>query len=75
MDSGSWGEEELCEKYVGKFPVISISLKSVDGQDWQFQAGYGIGTFAEPGKLADPVQCGNWHPILSVFHRKIKNLC
>ena len=24
-------ERELCEKYMGKFPVISISLKSVDG--------------------------------------------
>lgn len=24
-------EEALCEKYMGKFPVISISLKSVDG--------------------------------------------
>ena len=25
-------EKELCEKYMGKFPVISISLKSVDGR-------------------------------------------
>ena len=24
-------EQELCEKYMGKFPVISISLKGVDG--------------------------------------------
>ncbi len=24
-------EKELCEKYMGKFPVISMSLKSVDG--------------------------------------------
>ena len=24
-------EKELCEKYMGKFPVISVSLKSVDG--------------------------------------------
>ena len=24
-------EKELCERYMGKFPVISISLKSVDG--------------------------------------------
>ena len=24
-------EKDLCEKYMGKFPVISISLKSVDG--------------------------------------------
>ena len=28
-------EKELCEKYMGKFPVISISLKSVDGLDFQ----------------------------------------
>ena len=27
-------EKELCEKYMGKFPVISISLKSVDGRDF-----------------------------------------
>lgn len=27
-------ERELCEKYMGKFPVISISLKSVDGLDY-----------------------------------------
>jgi hypothetical protein len=25
------GKKELCEQYMGKFPVISISLKSVDG--------------------------------------------
>ena len=25
-------ERELCEKYMGQFPVISISLKSVDGR-------------------------------------------
>ena len=28
-------EKELCEKYMGQFPVISISLKSVDGPDYQ----------------------------------------
>ena len=28
-------EKELCEKYMGKFPVISISMKSVDGLDFQ----------------------------------------
>ena len=28
-------EKELCEKYMGKFPVISISLKSVDGLNYQ----------------------------------------
>ena len=27
-------ERELCEKYMGKFPVISISLKSVDGRSF-----------------------------------------
>lgn len=29
------GETEFCEKYMGKFPVISISLKGVDGKDYQ----------------------------------------
>ena len=28
-------EEELCKKYMGKFPVISISLKSVDGRNFE----------------------------------------
>ena len=28
-------EKSLCEEYMGKFPVISISLKSVDGLDFQ----------------------------------------
>ncbi|WP_346697709.1 AAA family ATPase [Catenibacillus scindens] len=28
-------ERDLCEKYMGKFPVISISLKSVDGLDFR----------------------------------------
>lgn len=28
-------EKELCERYMGKFPVISISLKSVAGLDYE----------------------------------------
>ena len=28
-------ERELCETYMGKFPVISISLKSVDGMNFE----------------------------------------
>ena len=28
-------EKPLCDEYMGKFPVISISLKSVDGLDFQ----------------------------------------
>ena len=28
-------EKDLCEKYMGKFPVISISLKSVDGRSFE----------------------------------------
>lgn len=28
-------EKKLCEKYMGKFPVISISLKSVDGLNFE----------------------------------------
>ncbi|HIR27810.1 MAG TPA: AAA family ATPase, partial [Candidatus Choladousia intestinigallinarum] len=31
-------ETELCEKYMGKFPVISISLKSVDGRKYETAA-------------------------------------
>ncbi len=31
-------EKELCEKYRGKFPVISISLKSVDGRSFESAA-------------------------------------
>lgn len=31
-------EKELCEKYMGNFPVISISLKSVDGLNFQAAA-------------------------------------
>ena len=31
-------EKELCEKYMGKFPVISISLKSVDGLNFKAAA-------------------------------------
>ena len=28
-------ERDLCKKYMGKFPVISISLKSVGGLDFK----------------------------------------
>ena len=28
-------EKELCEKYMGKFPVISITLKGVEGNDFE----------------------------------------
>lgn len=28
-------ETELCEEYMGKFPVVSITLKSVEGLDYQ----------------------------------------
>lgn len=31
-------EKELCEQYMGKFPVISISLKSVDGRSFESAA-------------------------------------
>ena len=27
-------ETELCEKYMGRFPVVSLSLKSVNGADY-----------------------------------------
>ena len=29
------GETELCEKYMGKFPVISITLKGVEGSNFE----------------------------------------
>lgn len=29
------GETDLCERYLGKYPVISISLKDVSGRDFQ----------------------------------------
>ena len=29
------GEQDLCEKYMGKFPVISFSLKGVNGADYE----------------------------------------
>ena len=29
------GETELCEKYMGKFPVISITLKGVEARNFQ----------------------------------------
>ena len=28
-------EKELCEKYMGKFPVISVSLKGANGEDYE----------------------------------------
>lgn len=31
-------EKELCEKYMGKFPVVSISLKSVEGLKYEAAA-------------------------------------
>lgn len=29
------GDQDLCEKYMGKFPVISVSLKGVNGADYE----------------------------------------
>lgn len=29
-----WDEAELCQRYMGQFPVISISLKGVKGSDY-----------------------------------------
>ncbi|MGN0465523.1 MAG: AAA family ATPase [Lachnospiraceae bacterium] len=43
-------EKELCDKYMGKFPVISISLKSVEGLEYEIakeQLQMIIGTEAE----------------------------
>lgn len=30
-----WEETDLCERYMGKFPVISISLKGIDAETFQ----------------------------------------
>lgn len=30
-----WEEAELCERYMGRFPVLSISLKSVGAEDFE----------------------------------------
>ncbi len=30
-----WEEKELCEQYLGKHPVISISMKDVEGENFQ----------------------------------------
>lgn len=32
-------ETELCEQYMGKFPVISITLKDVEGEDFESACG------------------------------------
>ena len=29
------GEPEICEKYMGKFPVVSISLKGINGESYE----------------------------------------
>lgn len=29
------GEQELCEKYMGRFPVISVTLKGVEARDYE----------------------------------------
>lgn len=29
------GEQELCEKYMGKFPVVSVTLKGVEAKDYK----------------------------------------
>ena len=31
-------ETELCERYMGKFPVVSVSLKGVSGNDYETAA-------------------------------------
>ena len=54
-------EKELCEKYMGKFPVISISLKSVDGLNYE------AAVAALRGLL------GTWQVILA-FWLKAENL-
>ena len=35
-----WNEKALCEKYVGQFPVISITLKNAEGKCFKNQSGF-----------------------------------
>ena len=30
-----WEDQELCEKYMGRFPVVSLTLKGVDGPNYE----------------------------------------
>ena len=53
-------ETELCEQYMGKFPVISISLKDVEGMD--FQTAYdmlGIVVSEEAGHMVKAITKGS----------------
>ena len=34
-----YGEKQLCEKYMGKYPVISVTLKDVNGNDYRTALG------------------------------------
>ena len=45
-------ETELCEKYMGKFPVISVSLKGIDGNSYEDAFGMAVRTVtAEAGNF------------------------
>lgn len=49
-------EKDLCSKYMGKFPVISVSLKDVSGADFEEARGMLcriLGKFLQgiPGKI------------------------
>lgn len=34
-----WEDQELCEKYMGRFPVVSLTLKGVDGPNYETARG------------------------------------
>lgn len=34
-----WEEQELCERYMGRFPVVSLTLKGVDGPNYETARG------------------------------------
>lgn len=70
-------EKELCEAYMGKFPVISITLKSVDGLTYQsaYQAlRYVIGLEASRFaflKQSDKLTEDEKNKVVFAFQRKV----
>ncbi|MCD8118636.1 MAG: ATP-binding protein [Lachnospiraceae bacterium] len=44
------GERELCEKYQGQFPVVSVSLKGIDGSDFATARAMAVGIINEEAR-------------------------
>lgn len=58
------GERELCEKYMGKFPVVSITLKGISAMDYERAKGMlrsaignGAKRFERRGGSPCPTRC------------------